>query len=70
LVYPVTKLPQVVVFVPQAKPPKLQRTPYPTRQIQQVRPPKPIFPSSEVVTENFVVHQLWKLLLMLGNDLR
>ena len=54
LVSPFTKPPQVVVAVPQPKPPKLQRTPYPTRQTQPLPPPKPVFPSSEVVAENNV----------------
>lgn len=57
LASPVTKQPQVVVAVPQPKPPKLQRysTPYPSRQTQPLPPPKPVFPSSEAVADNNVV---------------
>lgn len=44
---------QVVVAVPHAKP-KLQRysSSSPTRQVQPLPPPKPIFPSSEIIAQN------------------
>ncbi|MBD2420976.1 retroviral-like aspartic protease family protein [Anabaena cylindrica FACHB-243] len=50
---PVIPRQKVVVVVPQPKP-KLQRysTPLPSRQVQPLPPPQPIFPSSELLAQN------------------